>query len=200
VTDAPRVLLLDVMDTLVQDPFWKLPAFFGMDLHALLAGRDPEDWPRFERNEIDEQTFFDRCFADRTAKSLEDLKGMFRREYRWVDGIEDLLAELKAAGVEMHTLSNYPVWFGMIEDALGLTRYLPWTFVSHHTGVRKPDPEAFLGAARTLGLEPSACLFVDDRGRNCKGAASVGMRAVKFEGPPALRAELVALGVLPQTG
>ncbi len=194
---TPTVLLLDVMDTLVRDPFWDLPSFFGADLRALLADRDPEDWPRFERAEIDEATFFDRCFAGRVDKDLDDLKAMFRREYRWIDGIEALLTDLRAADVAMHTLSNYPVWYRMIEDVLGLSRYLPWTFVSHHTGVRKPHPEAFLGAARALAVDPGECLFVDDRGHNCKGAVAVGMQAVKFEGADGLRADLVRLGVLP---
>jgi HAD superfamily hydrolase (TIGR01509 family) len=192
---TPTVLLLDVMDTLVRDPFWKLPDFFGTDLRSLLADRDPEDWPRFERNEIDEQTFFDRCFADRVDKDLSELKAMFSREYRWIDGIESLLTDLQAAGVTMHALSNYPIWYRMVEEALGLSRYLPWTFVSHHTGVRKPHPDAYLGAAKTLGVAPETCLFVDDRGSNCKAAVAVGMQAIKFEGAVELRAQLRALGV-----
>ena len=196
-TDAPRVLLLDVMDTLVQDPFWKLPDLFGQDLRTLLADRDPEDWPRFERAEIDEQTFFDRSFAGQGPDGLERLKAMFRREYRWVDGMQSLLTELRDARVEMHALSNYPVWYEIIEEELALSQYLPWTFVSHHTAVRKPHPEAYLGPTRTLGVDPSACLFVDDRGSNCKAAVATGMRAHKFEGAAGFREYLVSLGVLP---
>jgi len=195
-TDAPRILLLDVMDTLVRDPFWKLPDLFGESLATLLADRDPEDWPRFERGEIDEATFFERGFKGRGPDGLRRLKEMFRREYRWIDGIEALLGELVAADVEMHALSNYPIWYRIIEEELVLSRYLPWTFVSHHTGVRKPNPQAFLGAARTLGVDPGVCLFVDDRGSNCKGAAATGMRAHKFDGAAGLRAALVAQGVL----
>ena len=96
----------------------------------------------------------------------------------------------------MHTLSNYPSWYQTIEERLGLSRYLPWTFVSCKTGVRKPDPAAFLGPAQALALPPEACLFIDDRGSNCKGAAAVGMQALRFEGTPLLREQLTELGVL----
>ena len=105
--------------------------------------------------------------------------------YRFLDGIEPLLGELSAAGVPMHALSNYPVWFEMIEARLGLSRYLRWSFVSCRTGVRKPDPEAFLGAARALGVAPSRCLFVDDREKNCAGARAVGIFCVRQRAGPA---------------
>ena len=51
-------------------------------------------------------------------------------------------AELRDAGVAMHTLSNYAPWYRQIEQRLGLSRYLPWTFVSCETGSRKPEPQA----------------------------------------------------------
>jgi HAD superfamily hydrolase (TIGR01509 family) len=120
---------------------------------------------------------------------------MFHREYRWIEGIEALLIDLKSAGVSMHTLSNYPIWYLLVEDAIQLSRYLPWTFVSHNTGVRKPSAEAYSRAAETLGVAPEVCLFVDDRGTNCRGAVDAGMRAIQFEGAEALRTELRALGV-----
>ena len=50
--------------------------------------------------------------------------------YRFLDGIEELLQELKLAGVEMHIMSNYPVWYKRIEAKLVLTKFMPWTFVS----------------------------------------------------------------------
>jgi FMN phosphatase YigB (HAD superfamily) len=90
----------------------------------------------------------------------------------------------------MHVLSNYPTWYLMIEERLGLSRYLPWSFVSCRTGVRKPDPEAFLGAARALALPPGACLFIDDHPANVEAARAVGMQALRFEGAASLRAEL----------
>jgi rhodanese-related sulfurtransferase len=49
--------------------------------------------------------------------------------------------------------------------------------------VRKPDAEAFRVAARGLGLEPEACVFVDDLATNVEAAREVGMRAVLHQEP-----------------
>ena len=68
--------------------------------------------------------------------------------------------------------------------------------MSCERGVRKPDAEAYLGAARHLGIAPGACLFVDDRPANCAAAEGVGMPAITFRGADDLRARLVERGVL----
>jgi HAD superfamily hydrolase (TIGR01509 family) len=118
--------------------------------------------------------------------------------YRWLPGMEALLAELCAAGVELHALSNYPDWWRLIEERLRLSRYLRWSFVSCRTGVRKPDAECFLGAARALGVPPEQCLFIDDRPGNVAAAESVGMPALLFTDAASLRAALVGRSVLPR--
>jgi len=69
--------------------------------------------------------------------------------------------------------------------------------ISALEGYRKPEPEAFLLAARRLSLPPAACVLVDDKPRNILAAAAVGMPGVAYEN--ALQAEraLRALGVTP---
>ena len=193
------ILLLDVMDTLVYDPiFVDVPRALGMSLRELFERSDPNAWPAFERNEIDEGTYFQRFRCDGLGRPFDGklLIRAMRAGYRWLDGIEPLLDELRAAGVPMHALSNYPSWYRFIEEKLAVSRYVEWSFVSCRTGVRKPEPEAYLGAARELGVSPSDCIFVDDREGNCDAARVVGMRALQFANADALRGDLTALGVL----
>ncbi len=59
-----------------------------------------------------------------------DYACMQRTQYRFLDGMETLLTRLHAAGYEMHALSNYPVWYQIIEEKLRLSRFMDWTFVS----------------------------------------------------------------------
>lgn len=194
---APPALLIDVMDTLVRDPFYEdAPRALGMSFDEMMAAKDPTAWQEYERGEIDEEAFLARYFADGRAYDQEGLVAAMRAGYRWIDGMEELLAELRERGVALHALSNYSDWYLAIDAKLGLGRYLSWDFVSCNTGVRKPDAEAYLGAARALALPPSECLFVDDRERNVAAAREVGMPAVRFEGAEALRAELAERGVL----
>ncbi len=55
-----------------------------------------------------------------------------RSKYRYLEGVEQLLARLSRAGFEMHTLSNYPTWYRIIEEQLALSRYVQWSYVSCH--------------------------------------------------------------------
>jgi HAD superfamily hydrolase (TIGR01509 family) len=111
--------------------------------------------------------------------------------------MEPLLQRLHSAGVPMHALSNYPVWYELIEEQLQLSRFLAWSFVSCRIGVRKPDPEAYLRSAKTLGVAPNRLVFVDDRQGNCDAAAELGLHAIRFENAEGLTKDLEEIGLLP---
>ena len=189
-------LLFDVMDTLVYDPYREMASFFGMPARELYATANAEAWYQFERGEIEQQTFLDRFLPDGPAFDHAAFLALFRSGYRWLDDMEQMLGELQARGVEMHCMSNYPRWFEVIEECLGLSRYLPWTFVSCQTGLRKPSPEAYLSAARQLQREPGQCLFIDNKRGNCEAARAVGMDAVLFINARQLGLELAERGLL----
>jgi HAD superfamily hydrolase (TIGR01509 family) len=195
------VLLFDVMGTLVYEPFFvEVPAFFGMSLEQLLVAKHPTAWAEFERGEIDEKTLAAIYFKDGRPFDYAELKSCMTKAYSWLDGMNELLVELREAEFSMHALSNYPVWYRWIEERLKLSRYLEWSFVSCHTGVRKPDPEAFLVAAQELAVDPRGCIFVDDRPENCHAARKVGMDAITFHDAKRLRSEFVARGLLRSLG
>ena len=189
------VLLLDVMGTLVYDPFYvEVPAFLGTTLEELLAAKHPTAWARFETGEIDEARMLREFFRD--ARPVPPgLREHMARSYRWIEGMRELLEALAAGGYELHAHSNYPDWYRSIEHELELSRYLQWTFVSCLTGLRKPDPRAYEHAAEELRVAPADCVFVDDREENCRAARDVGMRALRFESAERLRADLRSLGI-----
>jgi HAD superfamily hydrolase (TIGR01509 family) len=191
------VLLFDVMDTLVVEPFHRvMPGFFGLTSEELIAAKHPTAWVEFEAGEIGEEEFLARFFRDGRAFDHAAFRRTVRDSYGWLPGMEGLLAELKGRGYPIHALSNYPPWFRMIEERLALSRYLEWSFVSCLTGVRKPDPRAFTGAVAALGVAAEECLFVDDRERNCGAARALGLQAVRFTSAGELRGELVRRGLL----
>ena len=192
------ILLLDVMDTLVREPWFEdAPAFFGMTMDELLAVKHPTSWIDFEKGRIGEQEFLDGFFRDGRAYDQQGFVAHLRQGYRWLPGMEALLGELAEAGRAMHALSNYPVWYRSIEEDLRLTRFLEWTFVSCKTGFRKPDASAYTAALEQLGVPPERCLFVDDRQENVNAAQALGLDAVRFRDAAALRTALQERGCLP---
>ncbi|KAJ0256742.1 Flavin mononucleotide hydrolase 1 [Hirschfeldia incana] len=176
--DAPKrklpVLLFDVMDTIVRDPFYQdIPAFFRMPMKELL----------------------EKFFIDKREFDLEGLKDCIRSGYSYLDGMQELLRTLSADNFEIHAFTNYPIWYKMIEDKLKLSAYLSWTFCSCITGKRKPDPEFYLEVVEHLGVEPCDCVFIDDRPSNVKCAIEIGMRGLRFENADSLLKDLSHLGI-----
>lgn len=62
-------------------------------------------------------------------------------------------------------------------------------------GNAKPEPGAYLAAARLLGVDPESCVVIDDQPANVDGAAAVGMAGIHHVGLPATRAALRSLGL-----
>jgi len=195
---AERVILWDLMDTLVRDPFFTHVApFFGLRFEELLAQKHPTAWRDFELGAIDEAELFRTFFRDGRAIDGAGLKRAMHGGYAWIEGIEPLLAELHARGAEMHLLSNYPPWYQLCDARLGVTRWVKPSFVSCHTGVRKPDAQAYLGPCAALGVEPAQALFIDDREPNVSAARALGMDALRFDGDvAALRRALEERGLI----
>ena len=192
-----KAILLDVMETLVTDPFRDaLPEYFGATPEGLLAQLHPTSWIEFEEGKIAEDDYLATFFLDGRPVDAAGLRTCLQEAYHWLDGMPPLLDELRAAGYPMHALSNYPIWYELIDQKLELSRYLDWTFVSCRTGLRKPDERAYLNAARHLGLEPNECMFIDDRQVNIAAAQALGMDAVLKRNADQLRCYLVARGLL----
>ena len=64
---------------------------------------------------------------------------------------------------------------------------------SSKVGVRKPDPRIYLMMCERIGVEPTACIYLDDLGINCKSAAQLGMKAIKVVSEARALAELEAV-------
>ena len=132
------------------------------DRTELLSVKHPESWLRFERGEIDAAAFCEKFWAEEHAASqppvsADGLLSHVRAHYRYLEGAERVLARLKATeGLGTHALSNYPVWYQAIEEELVLSKYLEWSFVSCHMGVRKPDGANEAGLRKRRRWSPRA--------------------------------------------
>lgn len=190
------IVLLDVMGTIVTEPFWEdIPAFFGMTMKELLALKHPSSWVEFEHGRLSEEEYLASFFADGRPVDGDAFKAMIFESYDFIPGLQPILTKLRDSPHPVHALSNYPVWYQIIEQKLELSRYLKWSFVSCLTGARKPDPEAYLVAPRQLGVTPEECLFIDDRQVNVDAARAVGMKAERFVDAAQLEADLARHGI-----
>lgn len=185
---APRgapVLVADVLDTLVVDPFFAgMSSYFGFDaFDDFLEAKTPGLWVEFEKGHIGEDELARNFFKDQRYVDIPRFKRYLKSSYSLIPGISPILMALRDAQIEVHLCTNYPVWADLIEESLHLKdRFgVHWTFVSGREGVRKPDKMAFLRTAEIAGVDPSACVLLDDRQQNCKGALEAGfLQAIQF--------------------
>lgn len=189
------VLFLDVMDTIVRDPFsdgMYAHLGFATQSHFLSAKKDGT-WLAFEAGRMSEEDLRHQFFSDDDKElDLPSFKAWLKTKYEFLPGMEHLLRDLREDGVELHAFSNYPIWYLIVEEKLRLSRHgVNWTFVSCCEGLRKPDLRAYQRASQNANAELSLCVLLDDRQDNCDAALAAGwLAAVKFENAKQAKAEL----------
>jgi putative hydrolase of the HAD superfamily len=92
--------------------------------------------------------------------------------------------ELMLGGVRRARVGG--VRTGLVSNSWGTRRYpreilvelFDGVVISGEVGIRKPAPEIYALGARSIGLDPEACVFVDDLPFNLTPAAELGMATV----------------------
>ncbi len=121
---------------------------------------------------------------------LERLNGLVVEELRAhgctaMPGAEALLRALRARGARLALCSNSPrAIVDAALDAAGLRALFDATIAGGETTGRKPDPDPYLAAATRLGIEPRACVALEDSPTGCRSARAAGMLVIGVPSVP----------------
>ncbi|MDA9506398.1 HAD family hydrolase [Bradyrhizobium sp. CCBAU 11386] len=156
-------------------------------------------WARFERAEVDIDTF-DTLFAEesralgaevRGRDVLPLLQGDLRPEM--VEALKRIKAGLKTGCITNNLPAN------AIGSMTGRSLYIAEVMVlfdhvieSAKIGLRKPDPRIYKMMVETLEVDPRNCVYLDDLGVNLKPAREMGMTTIKVASGAQAIAELEA--------
>jgi phosphoglycolate phosphatase len=95
---------------------------------------------------------------------------------RLFDGVAEMLDALEARNVRWGVVTNKAHRYTMpVLEALGLARRAGAIVSGDTTAYPKPHPAPLLHAAETLGVAPSACVYVGDDLRDVVAGNSAGM-------------------------
>lgn len=113
-----------------------------------------------------------------------------------ISGTVEILEELHAAGVPLFALTNWSrhTW-PHARDRFGFLERFDAILVSGDERMRKPDPRFYRLLEQRCGVDLASSVFIDDHPANVEGARALGMAAVRFTTPGALRGELRGLGL-----
>jgi len=157
-------------------------------------------WAKFERAEIDIETF-DRLFAAeslalggavvRGRDVLPLLSGDLRPEM--VEALKRVSENCKTGCITNNLPAN------AIGSASGRSLYVAEVMAlfdhiieSAKIGLRKPDLRIYQMMIEALGVDPKACVYLDDLGVNLKPARDMGMTTIKVVSAEQALAELEA--------
>jgi putative hydrolase of the HAD superfamily len=195
----PRGLLLDFGGVLTTNIWESFDAFCrdeGLPEGSVRrAFRDePEalaDLRLLETGEISDSEFAAR-FGPRLG--IEETDGLIGRMFGGLGPdheMIDAVRRLRGTGVRTGLISNS--WGTGIYQPRLLDELFDAVVISGEVGLHKPQPEIFRLGAERLGVEPEACVFVDDLRENVAGAEAVGMTAILHRDPKATVAKLEEL-------
>jgi 2-haloacid dehalogenase len=118
-----------------------------------------------------------------------------------IQGTVDILAELRDRKVPLYALSNWSAeTFPISLKRFEFLRWLQGTLLSGEVRLLKPDPRIFQLFFETHAVDPAEAIYIDDMKPNVEAANALGMHGILFTDPPALRSELIELGLLDPAG
>jgi putative hydrolase of the HAD superfamily len=183
-TAAPYLgLLVDWGGVLTSDVFQSFQSF------CKLEGLDPDTVGRlfrynrecrdlliaFETGALEEDEFEPQFAAHLGVADVGLIDRLFKGS--WPD--EEMVAAVRrarAAGVRTGLVSNS--WGTRRYPRALLAELFDGVVISGEVGMRKPAPEMYSLGAERIGIEPDACVFVDDLPFNLAPAAELGMATI----------------------
>ncbi len=182
---APSALILDldgvVTDTAAQhEEAWRtmlaeydLP--FRHDAYERTRGRSRADSLRelLGGQEVTADTFAD-MLERKNAQYVAALDRLTLRDM--LPGVLDLLlaAEARHWKVAIGSSSRNA---GTVLDRIGITDLFD-AVADGDAGAPKPAPDIFLAAARMLGIDPAACIVIEDAASGVDAGLAAGMRVI----------------------
>ena len=94
--------------------------------------------------------------------------------------MQPLLERLKAGGLRLFGLTNWSSEVYKVIDRYPIFQLLDGRVISSEEHLIKPDKDIYLRLCDRYSLNPTECLFVDDKAVNVEGARRAGMDAVVF--------------------
>lgn len=122
---------------------------------------------------------------------------LWRDAYEPIEGVVELLQELKDAGYSLAVASSSPpVVIQNILDRIGIAHYFDKWVSGNQVPESKPAPYIYLHAAAVLGFEPGDCLAIEDSYYGVTAAKAAGLRCIAYKSPQAIDQNLSAADVI----
>ena len=145
-------------------------------------------WNHLDEGKLPKEEVFDMIKKylpgnEAIVDKIFDMKNIKDIIYQY-DYTEKLMEQVKAAGLNIYILSNYPDWMWDYHEKEIFTfpKYADGIVVSGKVKMIKPNHDIYQYILDTYNLDPDQCLFFDDREDNIQGACDLGIHGHVFTG------------------
>ena len=153
--------------------------------YAVLKAAIFDKWGDLDIGRISYKEYMEQALAV-LPEDLHSQANRFFNEWHkslpYIDGITDLIRQLKAKGYHIFLLSNAPQFLEENLHDFPVIEFFDGAVVSGSVKMEKPDRKIFEYALKTFHIEPVETIFIDDSRDNIEGAALCGITGYLFDG------------------
>lgn len=157
------------------------------------------EWSRMDRGSLTDEEAAEivcRRVPERLHDAVRRLVGMWDRPILPVEGMYELVEELRGMGYGIYLLSNASFRQHDYWPRVPASKFFDGTLISADVKLVKPQPEIYRLLCDKFSLVPEECVFIDDSTSNAEGAYFCGINALVFHGDVhEMRLKLKELGV-----
>lgn len=149
---------------------------------------DRRYWDRLDAGTISDEEVVAAC-RERVPTRLHP--AVERIYYNWIynipeiEGMRELVKELRSRGVRLFLLSNISTYFANHSHEIPILKYFDKCIFSAEAGFCKPSREIFEHLCKECDVSPKSAVFIDDSEKNVRGAENFGIKSYLFDGDAA---------------
>jgi HAD superfamily hydrolase (TIGR01509 family) len=149
-------------------------------LDRFVGMTNPVMWAEIAREFAIEQDVDEILNAQLSLK----LKLLKKADLKPIDGIPELLAEIRKARLPVAVASSSSaIFIKEVLSRIGVSRYIDAYVSGENVKRSKPEPDVFLKAAETIGVDPALCVAIEDSKNGAIAAKRAGMKCVGYRNP-----------------
>jgi HAD superfamily hydrolase (TIGR01509 family) len=151
------------------------------------------------RGNISEREYWQK-FINETGYNLsvEFLEQAIRQNFRRIDGVEEVIRELRSHGYRLGLISDHCMeWIAYCEKYFPINELFETRCYSFEEGLRKTGTEIYHRFFEMFGIEPNRVIGIDDRQKRIEVMKQAGIeKTILFQNALQLRGDLIQYGII----
>lgn len=149
------------------------------DATRAMMGMSSREWPVYVRDALRVPLTAEEINADIVGRVL----ARYRSDLPLLPGARETVARIADAFPIALASSSNRVIIDEVLATMGVRERFTAVVSSEEVARGKPAPDVYLEAARQLGVDPAACVAVEDSENGVKAAVAAGMRTIAYPNP-----------------